>query len=159
MLTALDETLHHQCSDTFAHVFPSDHRFYDRQLLGAFAPDGQAGFVTGITVFKNMNVVEGYLIAQSHANRQINVRFSKQLRPMPPLMNAACGPLRMDILKPLEELRIVLDKGDHALACDVVFRGTVPAHLEKHHYGRLDGRNNTDYRRGILRQWHRRRIF
>lgn len=147
MLTALDETLHHQCSETFEHVFPSDHRFYDRQLMGAFAPDGSAGFLTGITVFKNMNVVEGYLLAQAHARKQYNVRFSKQLRPLPPDMNAIVGPIRLDVIKPYEELRLVLDKGSYPLACDVRFHGTVPAHLEHHHYGRLDGRIHTDYRR------------
>lgn len=147
MLTALDETLHHQCSETFEHVFPSDHRFYDRQLMGAFSPDGKAGFLSGITVFKNMNVVEGYVLAQTHSKKQYNVRFSKQLRPMPALMEASVGPMRLDVLRPLEELRLVLERGEYPIAMDITFRGTVPVHLENHHYGRMDGRIHTDYRR------------
>ena len=147
MLTALDETLHHQCSETFEHVFPSDHRFYDRQLLGAFSPTGDAGFLSGITVFKNMNVVEGYVIAQSHSRKQYNVRFTKQLRPMPALMEAGVGPMRLDVVKPYEELRLVLEQGKYPLAMDITFHGVIPARLEGHHYGRLDGRIHTDYRR------------
>ena len=147
MLTALDETLHHQCSETFEHVFPSDHRFYDRQLMGAFSPNGNAGFLAGITVFKNMNVVEGYVLAQSHSRKQYNVRFSKQLRPMPALMEATIGPMRLDVMKPFEELRLVLDHGQYPIVMDVTFHGTVPARLENHHYGRLDGRIHSDYRR------------
>ncbi len=147
MLTALDETLHHQCSETFEHVFPSDHRFYDRQLMGAFSPDGKAGFLSGITVFKNMNVVEGYVLAQVHSKQQFNVRFSKQLRPMPTLMEASVGPMSLNVVRPLEELRLVLERGQYPIAMDVTFHGTVPAHLENHHYGRMDGRIHTDYRR------------
>lgn len=147
MLTALDETLHHQCSETFEHVSPSDHRFYDRQLLGAFSADGAAGFLSGITVFKNMNVIEGYVIAQSHSRKQHNVRFSRQLRPMPPLMEASIGPMLLDVVKPFEELRLVMERGKYPIALDMVFHGAIPARLEGHHYGRLDGRIHTDYRR------------
>jgi hypothetical protein len=147
MLTALDETLHHQGATTFEHVIPSDHRFYDRQLMTGFAPDGSAGFLSGITVFKNMNVVEGYLLAQSHGRRQYNVRFSRQLRPMPARMEATIGPMRIEILKPFEELRLVLDKGNYPLACDLTYHGVLPAGLEDHHFGRLDGRISQDYMR------------
>ncbi len=147
MLNALDETLHHQCAETFEHVAPSDHRFYDRQLMGAFAPDGRAGFLSGITVFKNMNVIEGYVLAQSHSKKQYNVRFSMPLRPMPPAMDARIGPMQLEVVKPFEELRLVLAKGAYPIAMDVTFHGTVPARLENHHYGRLDGRIHSDYRR------------
>jgi len=147
MLTALDETLHHQGPDTFDHVMTSDHRFYDRQLMTGFSPDGAAGFLAGITVFKNMNVVEGYVLAQSHARRQHNVRFSRQLRPMPADMAATVGPLRLDVIAPFEELRFVLDRGEYPVAMDMTFHGVVPAGLQDHHFGRLDGRIHSDYRR------------
>lgn len=147
MLTALDETLHHQCAETFEHVAPSDHRFYDRQLIGAFAPDGSAGFLAGITVFKNMNVVEGYLLAQSHSREQVNVRLTAALRPMPKVLTAAIGPLRLDVLQAFETLRLVLERGDWPLELDMEFTAAAPARLESHHYGRLDGRIHSDYRR------------
>ena len=147
MLTALDETLHHQGSETFAHVLTTDHRFYDRQLMTGFSPDGAAGFLTGITVFNNMNVVEGYLLAQSHSRRQYNVRFTKQLRPMNPGMEASIGPMRLDVVDPYKELRLVLEPGDYPIACDMTFYGVIPAGLQDHHGGRLDGRMHSDYRR------------
>ncbi|MET0657956.1 MAG: hypothetical protein ABW110_07345, partial [Steroidobacteraceae bacterium] len=147
MLNALDETLHHQGPDTFEHVLTSDHRFYDRQLMTGFSPDGRAGFLAGITVFKNMNVIEGYVLAQAHGRKQYNVRFTKQLRPMPMGMQAAIGPLRLDIVSPYDELHLVLERGDHPLALDLTFYGVLPAGLEDHHFGRLDGRIHTDYRR------------
>ena len=147
MLTGLDESLHHQTSLTFDHVHTSDHRFYDRQLITGFRPDGEAGFLAGITVFKNMNVIEGYVIAQSHSRRQINVRFTRPLRPIEVGMNVGIGPLRLEILEPLERTRLVLESGEFPLALDLTFEGTIPAHLENPHVGRMDGRTHSDYLR------------
>lgn len=146
MLTALDETLHHQVAETFAHVASTDHRFYDRQLLTGFSPDGKAGFLAGITVFKNMNVIEGYVIAQM-GGKQYNVRFTKQLRPFPPNMNAEIGPMGIDIVRPMRELRLHLAKGDYPLAMDMTYEGVNPVGLQDPHTGRLDGRKHTDYMR------------
>ena len=145
MLTALDESLHHQAAATFDHVVPSDHRFYDRQLVTAFAQDGRAGLLAGITYFKNMNVVEGYVLAQSHSRRQYNIRFTKQLRPAPP--EAAVGPLRMDVIQPYQQLHWALAAGDYPIAMDMTFQGVIPAGLQDHHFGRLDGRISQDYLR------------
>ncbi len=147
MLTALDETLHHQGPLTFEHVLTTDHRFYDRQLMGGFQRDGQAGFLAGITVFKNMNVIEGFVIAQSHSRRQYNVRFTKALRPMPMHTGATIGPLRLDVVEAFRELRFVLDHGDYPIGLDITFRNILPPRLENPHFGRLDGRVHSDYLR------------
>lgn len=147
MLTALDESLHHQGPLTFEHVLTTDHRFYDRQLMGAFQPDGDAGFVAGITVFKNMNVVEGYVIAQSRSRKQYNVRLSKQLRPMPVNTDAVIGPLALQVVDPFKELRFVLERGDYPVALDITFYNVLPPRLENPHFGRLDGRVHSDYLR------------
>jgi len=80
MLTALDESLHHQAPLTFDHVHSTDHRFYDRQLMGGFRPDGEVAFLAGITTFKNMNVIEGFVMVQARSSRQYNVRLTKQYR-------------------------------------------------------------------------------
>jgi hypothetical protein len=156
MPNTLDETLHHQCAEALEHVAPSDHRFYDRQLMGAIASDARAGSLSGITVFKNMSVIEGYVLAQSHSKMQCTVRFSTPLRPMPLAMDARIGPMRLEIVKPFEEPRLVLAKGTYPFTLDVTFRGTVPARLENHHYGRLDGASTAttiDHQIGQIMGW------
>ncbi len=70
MLSGLDETLMHQGPLPFAQALLSDHRFYDRYVLTGFRRDGQAGIVTGIGVYKNMNVMDGYALTQLGARRQ-----------------------------------------------------------------------------------------
>jgi hypothetical protein len=147
MLTGLDETLHHQGATTFNHVIPSDHRFYDRQLMTAFAKDGSAAFMAGITFFKNMNVVEGYVLAQNGTDKQFNIRFTQELRPLSLSMKAEVGPMRLEIIEPFKELRLILDKGEYPVAMDMTFHSVIPAGLQNHHFGRLDGRISQDYMR------------
>jgi hypothetical protein len=146
MLTALDESLHHQTSLTFDHVQTTDHRFYDRQLMGGFRADGQAAFLAGITFFKNMNVVEGFVLVQTHGKTQYNVRFTKQLRPIEGA-EARIGPLRLTIVEPFKELRYQMEAGEYPVGLDVTYRAVTPARLENPHQDRMDGRQHTDYLR------------
>ena len=80
MLTALDDTLLHQAPLPFEFVASSDHRFYDRYWFEAIAPDGSAGVLISMGRYPNMNVLDGFVTAQTEG-RQYNVRFSRQLRP------------------------------------------------------------------------------
>ncbi|MEY2925857.1 MAG: hypothetical protein RL367_334 [Pseudomonadota bacterium] len=146
MLTDLDETLHHQAPLTFDHVASTDHRFYDRQLMGGFRQDGEVAFLAGITTFKNMNVLEGFVMVQSRSARQHNVRLTRQLRPMPD-SRAAIGPLSLDVMTPFKQLRYRLESGDYPVAIDMTFDALFPPRLEKPHVSRGDGRLHTDYLR------------
>lgn len=146
MLTALDETLHHQAPLTFDHVNTTDHRFYDRQLVGGFRRDGEVAFLAGVSVFKNMNVIEGFVMVQTRSSRQHNVRFSKQLRPMKS-SEAAIGPLQLSIMDPFKEMYAALSAGDYPIALELTFNAVLPPRLEKPHISRSDGRLHTDYLR------------
>lgn len=146
MLTPLDETLHHQAPLTFDHVDSTDHRFYDRQLMGGFKADGSAAFLAGITVFKNMNVIEGFAMVQLHSARQVNVRFTRQLRPMPD-SDARIGPLALQVEAAFRQLRYMLEAGDWPLALDMHFSAALPPRLEHPHVSRGDGRLHTNYLR------------
>lgn len=146
MLTPLDETLHHQAPLTFDHVHTTDHRFYDRQLMGGFRADGEIAFLAGITLFKNMNVIEGFAMVQVRSGRQYNVRMTRQLRPMPD-SDARIGPLSLTIGKAFEQLRYVLEAGDYPIAFDMTFDAILPPRLEHPHVSRGDGRLHTDYLR------------
>lgn len=146
VLTPLDETLHHQAPLTFDHVDSTDHRFYDRQLMGGFRQDGQAAFLAGITLFKNMNVIEGFAMVQLASARQVNVRFTRQLRPMPG-SDAAIGPLELHIGEAFRHLSYRLADGDWPLSFDLDFTAALPPRLEHPHVSRGDGRLHTNYLR------------
>lgn len=146
MLTPLDETLHHQAPLTFDHVNSTDHRFYDRQLMGGFRADGEVAFLAGITLFKNMNVIEGFAMVQVRSAKQYNVRITRQLRPMPD-SDARIGPLGLTVVQPFKELRYALAQGDYPIDLDMTFDAMLPPRLEHPHVSRGDGRLHTDYLR------------
>jgi hypothetical protein len=146
-LSPLDESMLHQMPLTFEQSGTSDHRFFDRMILGAFHPDGEAAFIVGMGVYKNMNVIDGFVMAQSHSRRQYNVRFSKALRPVSQSLATRIGPLESNPITPLERIHVSLAEGKYPIALDVEFVSVLPPRLEAPHTGRLDGRLHTDYLR------------
>jgi hypothetical protein len=144
-LSALDETMLHQAPLLFEHCDTSDHRFFDRIMNTAVAPDGSAGIMMGMGVYKNMNVLDGFAILQTRSQAQHNLRFSRALRPN---LEAECAPFRTEIIEPLKKRRYILEPGkDYPHAFDVTFTATLEPHLEDKHEGRIDGRMATDYYR------------
>jgi hypothetical protein len=144
-LSALDETVMHQASLPFEYAAVSDHRFFDRLMNSAFAPDGSAGITMGIGVYKNMNVMDGFAVVQHGSKTQHNLRLSRALRPN---MNTEIGPFRTEIIDPLKSRRFILEPGaDYPHHFDVTFQASLEPHLEDKHDGRIDGRLATDYLR------------
>lgn len=157
MLSGLDESLWHQTTLPFSLAATSDHRFYDRMLVGAFHPDGEAAIITGIGYYKNMNVADAFVIGQLGSQKQHNLRLSQALDRSPRQAGAAVGPLRSTVIEPFREVRLTLDPSEHGMAFDLWFRDTLPPFLEDPHQSRLDGRQHTDYLRfqqvGVLNGW------
>lgn len=144
MLTPLDETLNHQAPYPFAVVAPSDHRFFDRHWYGIYARDMSAAFISGMGLYSNMNVTDGFLSFQ-RGGRQYNQRFSRELRP--DISSMAVGPLRYEVVEPLKKLRLTLAPGDYPVSMDLTWDATTPARLEARHFQRTNGRVAADYER------------
>ncbi|MBQ75785.1 MAG: hypothetical protein CMQ20_12300 [Gammaproteobacteria bacterium] len=146
MISALDDTLHHQTATTFDHVYTSDHRFYDRYWFSIFAENGEVMVVTTMGIYKNSNVLDGAgCVLDTTAGRQHNLRVSRQLRPDMDRMGA--GPLHFELLEPLKRHRIRLEENDFGHAFELEFEAAAPPHEESHYYHRRDGRLVQDYTR------------
>ncbi|WP_395067927.1 hypothetical protein [Paraburkholderia silvatlantica] len=144
MLLDLDETLFHQGAATFDSALISDHRFYDRSTWTTFSPDGSVGLLSGMAVYKNLNLAEGFASIQARG-KQHNLRLSRPLRPMKGGMSLEVGPLRTEWLEPHRKTRFVCEPGAEGDGFDITFRPSVAPYLEAHHYGKSDGRVHTDY--------------
>ena len=84
MLTPLDETLHHQAPLTFDHVDTTDHRFYDRQLIGlrVLDPTGaQVGKVTAVIHHGGEQVTQDLLDVAMNSGEQRLIPFVSALVP------------------------------------------------------------------------------
>ena len=154
MLTALDETLMHQSPTPFAQTVISDHRFFDRMWLGGHCREN-IRFLMGMANYKNTNTSDGFFTVLVD-QKQYNLRVSRPLLPNPEEMKI--GPIALEIVKPLEEIRLVVEAGpDQPMAADLLFRATSPVHLEPVHHTRRDGRLTQDYMRfdqhGLIEGW------
>jgi hypothetical protein len=144
MLTPLDESLLHQAPLTFSETTTSDHRFYDRVWVTVANPDGSAELAIGLGLYKNMNVLDGFAVL-ALPDRQINVRFSRPLRPD---VELAVGGLRYQVVEPLRKLRLTRAGTD--LAFDLEWTATFPVIEEGPWWGttnRVNERVAIDVRR------------
>ncbi len=127
-LVPADETLLHQVVDTFAMVGSTDLGWTEKIWSQACANDGSVQAVFGLGKYTNRNVLDAFG-GISRGREQWTVRGSRALHHDPHA--ATVGPLRYEIVEPLEAVRIVLEPNDiQPIAFDVVLRGVVPARME-----------------------------
>lgn len=144
MLTPLDETFMHQVALPFELAHTSDHRFFDRTVVTAGAPDGSAGVILGMAAYKNMDVLDGFAAVQIDGARQHNLRLSRTLRPE---MTQRLGPLRIEVIEPFQKLRYILEPTDAPFHFDLTLERFLEPVLEDPHFHRTRGRITQDYMR------------
>ncbi|MBI4299644.1 MAG: hypothetical protein HY677_00805 [Chloroflexi bacterium] len=146
MLISLDDTLLHQIPSTFDHAGSSDYRFFDRYWFSLFDTKGEVLAVSGMGLYKNMNVLDGFGCAvHTSEGKYHNVRVSRELRPN--VAYTGAGPLHYEMLEPLKRHRLVLEENDYGLSFDLEWEASAPPHEEGHHFARRDGRVIQDYHR------------
>jgi hypothetical protein len=120
-----------------AHVATSDRNFYDRCYFNAHDRSGDVFLVTGLGVYPNLGVIDAYATVR-HGDRQHTVRMSDALGP--DRMAQAVGPYRIEVLDPLNRIRIVCDGDEHGVGFDLTWTGSFPVLDEPHHVFRQAGR-------------------
>jgi hypothetical protein len=140
MLTKLDDSLFHQAPTTFDHAVTSDHRFYDRYWFEVIEPGGTTALVAGMGLYKNTNVLDGYCTVV-HRGKQYCLRVSRALRPR--IDDPSVGPLTIEVIEGLRQLRVAVAPGACPIACDLVWTGTYDVIEEPPMWRRLDGRVQT----------------
>jgi len=143
VLTHLDDSPWHQTPATFDHVFTSDIRFFDRLWFAASDRLGRSALQFTMGVYQNMNVVDGGFVVIVDG-KQHNVRVSRQLRPT---YDTECGPLRFDVLKPLEQIRLAIAPNSSGVSGELTWTATMPAQEERVHFARSWGRILEEYSR------------
>jgi len=146
MLTRLDETLRHQTSATFDQVAGNDPRFFDRYWFCVYDPSGRLLLVTGMGLYSNADVLDGFAAVQTPDNhRQHNLRVSRTLRPA--IDHTEVGPLAIQVDQPFRRLHLTLTPGAHPLSFDLSWEAFTPAVEEEPYLRSRNGRIVEDYRR------------
>jgi hypothetical protein len=128
---------------TFDHVGTSDVRFFDRLWFAASDPRGGGALQFTMGVYQNMNVVDGGFIAIQDG-RQHNVRVSRQLRPT---YDTVCGPLRIEVLEPLQRIRLTVAPNAGSVHGELEWTAAFAAQEERRHFARSWGRVLEEYSR------------
>ena len=137
MAVPLDEFPVHQVPLSMAHVASSDRNAYDRCYFNAHDRTGDIFLVTGMGVYANLGVTDCFATLR-RGNDQVTLRASDALGD--DRMRQEVGPFRIEVLEPLERIRVICEGGSHGLEFDLVWQGSFPVIDEPSHVIRQSGR-------------------
>lgn len=137
MLLGIDEYPFHQVTDTFAAVAGLDPSWNDGHYVCAANQAGTVAFTSNVRLYANNDVLDGFVCLR-HRGMQYNVRVSRRLRP--DMEHLGAGPLRLEIVEPLQTVRLVLDDNEVGIRLDVTCHTANVPYMGPIEIRRIDGR-------------------
>lgn len=141
MTSPMDEFPIHQVPYTMAQVGTTDRNFYDRCYFNAHDRTGDVFFISGLGFYPNLGVVDAYATVR-RGQQQWAVRFSDAMDAN--RLEQRVGPYRIEVLEPLQRVRILCDGDDYGIGFDLTWDGSFPPVDEAHHYIRSATRTILD---------------
>ncbi len=118
MLTRGDDYPIHQTPEPIAYA-GSDRNFYDRYFFNAYSPDGSRFVAVAFGMYPALNVADAHVSVLAdgvqrclHASRILNLER----------MELSVGPIRIEVLEPLQRLKVTVD-GSEGIAAELTFEG------------------------------------
>jgi hypothetical protein len=145
----------HQTPEPVAYA-GTDRNFYDRYFFNGYST--QAGdtsfFAAAFGVYPHLNIADAaFVVVRNgvetalHASRCLNMER----------MDISAGPIRIEVIEPLQQLRVIVDAPDRGVAADIVFTGRCAPIEEPRFIRRIGPRTVMDYTRltqnGRYRGW------
>lgn len=131
----------HQTADPIAYS-GTDRNFYDRYFFNGYSPDGETFFAVAFGVYPHLDVADAHFCVVRggvqhclHASRKLGMER----------MELACGPVRIEIVEPLQCLRVVVE--GEGIAADITFTGRAFPIEEPRFTWRIGPRTVMDYTR------------
>ena len=141
-LTRGDDFPIHQTAEPIAYA-GTDRNFYDRYFFNGYGAGGELFFAAAFGVYPHLNVADAAFVVVRdgvetalHASRWLGDR-----------MDLAVGPIRIEVLEPLQRLKVMVDSPEHGLKAEVVFEGRAFPVEEPRFMRRLGPRALMDYTR------------
>ena len=118
MLTKGDEYPIHQTPEPIA-FSGTDRNFYDRYFFCGYRPDGGGYFGVGFGVYPHLNVADAHFSVMRdgvqhcvHASRLLGMER----------MDTMVGPIRIEVIEPLQKLRLIISS-ESGISADLVMEG------------------------------------
>lgn len=119
MLTHADDYPLHQTAEPIAFA-GTDRNFYDRFFFNGYSADGALFFACALGVYPQLNVMDASF-AFCLGGRQYNLRASKEM--LGDRLNLVIGPIRVEIVRPFEQTRIIIEDNESGLSADIIATG------------------------------------
>ena len=115
MLTKGDDYPLHQTPEPMA-VSGGNRNFYDRYFFNGYAADGSIFFAAALGVYPQLDIMDAAFCV-SIDGTQHNLRASKRMSSE--RLDLEVGPIRVEIVEPLQTLRIVISDNDGPLRANI----------------------------------------
>ncbi len=132
----------HQTAEPVAYS-GTDRNFYDRYFFNGYAPDGSGFFAVALGIYPHLDVADAHLCVIRggvqhciHASREMGMER----------MDLSVGPIRIEIIEPLQKLRITVAEQD-GISADITFTGRAFPIEEPRFTHRIGPRTFMDYTR------------
>ncbi len=126
----LDEYPIHQAPLSMAFPVSGDRGVYDRCYFNAHDRTGNVLLITGLGVYPNLGVIDAYA-SVGQGPRVVSVHASDALGDN--RLEQQVGPYRIEVIEPLQKLRLVCDGDDLGVGFDLTWEGSFPAQQEPQH--------------------------
>ena len=136
-LTNFDEHPVHQITEAFGSVMATDKHWNDGHYICLCDTEGKVQLIGLVRLYTNNDVIDGFVCIR-HEGKQHNIRLSRRLRT--DINTNGIGPLRIDIVEPMETVRLVLEENEYGIECDLVCRSTAVPYEDQPTYTRQNGR-------------------
>lgn len=150
VLSSFDDYPIHQTTRPIAQAATSDLNHYDRYFFNGYTKDTRLYFATAMGLYPNRHVADAsfsvVVDGTTPAARQISVHASRRA-PTDRADANEVGPIHIEVLEPLNALRVVVEAPEHGLRADLTFvRRSAPIE-EAHFFQQVGMRVVFDYTR------------
>ena len=143
MLTKGDDFPIHQTAEPIAYS-GTDRNFYDRYFFNGYTWDGSHFFAAALGVYPHLNIMDASFSVIVDGV-QHNLHASRVLKME--RLDTQVGPISVEVVEPLQVLRVRVDDKEHGIKADVTFHGRAVAIEEPRFTYRQGPRTFMDYTR------------
>lgn len=143
MLSKADDYPIHQSPEPIAYAGQS-RNFYDRYFFNGYDVDGDVFFALGMGVYPHVDVIDaGFSLIRNGVQHDLLCSRALGME----RMDTQVGSIRVEVIEPLQSLRLRIDAPEHGIEADLLFRGRAPAQEEPRFTRRLGSQLFMDYTR------------
>jgi hypothetical protein len=137
MLSKFDDYPIHQTPEPIAVPATTDRNAYDRFWFNGYAGDGEFYFGIGAALYPNLGIMDcGFSIVRDGEQHAFHASRRAPLDPG----ETVVGPFRIEVVEPMRAIRVVLDRNETGISCDLRFIARTACVEEGRQIARRGGR-------------------